>query len=780
MYYKDIYYSFFVRIFFVIISVIIVSLLFGYANNASAENLQGYTNYEQHSDISECEKIRKDWEKCLAPPGCGEYYKTGYDPYRESTLCFMQVALKNRDINICFQKFNNSEYSNKADCVSQIAIAEKNSSLCERINEIDIPAGAVTNRLIPDSEREIIKNNCLRQVSIYTGNINTCENIQTTQIGLKEHCYINGLEKAIASKDDLIPKNPELCEKVPGSSMKELYHTKNDAYRTECYNFALSELSGEKLEEYLVKNIPICKRFPLSEDRSACYNVAFDKLTGEKFEEYLVKNIPICSKFPSAEYSANCYQKVLDSLMKSKFSDYFVENPKICEDFIEPDNKEECYQEALSVMYSYQGGTFLGKNANACINFPRQNQEECYEFAMSSLNESKSGNTYCEKFPGLSENPNTFRGIMSRMTGNFGIKSELVSKEECYFKLGIDFSGKSENNKAYIYKNIAALILILIFIFSSILLITKRKRENVPIAIVLYPMFVLASCLLTFHYLLWVDIKFFYETALYYSIYLIAISVFIYCDIKVDIKIKQKQMENKVAFNFSESEKINVESNLSRITKIILLIFLYLPIIEILIHLFIGPVRVTEKLKMLESYSIYLLITMFIVIFLLEINLKNLQKKAKLIFLSLLPLFIARLFILLINLGFFSKEGRTFGAGGGVDLIPGSLGIFIAVATVAYLFHYSLKLLRERDNFIWALLVIPYFFSQGLMIGNMGIYGGMFYMVTYFPLWIYFILIVTFSAIRSKNTFFQIIAFIGLLISFFIPIFSNSLMKLFR
>lgn len=468
------------------------------ARYSHAVELKGYINYDQYSSMEECDKFKAEWTSCTVPPGCHyydpeTYRKNQYDPQRNAELCYMQMAIKDRNIDICLKKYEGNQYLTGAECISQLAIVENNSSLCERIDEINIPVEySGKNVAILDSNRDTMKNGCFRDFAKYTGDISTCEKVHSLEPEkYVDICYSDGLEGAISIKNDQIPKNPELCNKMP--DFKQFSDLHRGYYRDRCFAFALDELMQNKLAEYLVKNIGTCEQFPNSSDKTVCY------------------------------------KKSYENLMKPDFSEYLSSNPEVCENFLN-EKKEKCYETSLAGLFSMEKGDYIAKNADSCLRFPEQERKKCIETSYSNLNEKKFGNMYCKKFPGISGKVNIGQMIIARLGGKFGVEKESITKEECYYNLGFLKEGEKSEllNKRH---TVAFIILLVEILVNGIILFLTIKNRHIGFSILslAYPamIFIIYSFILNRQ--IWIDVSLVYTLTFNISIvyFFVALIIFI-------------------------------------------------------------------------------------------------------------------------------------------------------------------------------------------------------------------------------------------------------------
>lgn len=479
-----------------IVIFLISSFVFSFSciKYSYAVELQGYINYEQHSTMEECDNLKVEWQKCLNPPGCDSYHME-HDPYREMELCYFQMAVKDNNTNICMEKFNQDESIAKMECVKQVAIANKNVDLCEKTDEIIVnpDSSSTRNILIPDSTRQTEKNRCYTELSVKTGDINICGKIITEDPkNYKDNCYIEGLNYSRVNHIDIIPKNPNICQKMPDYNDPRLpgYH------REQCYVYALSELMNESMKDFLAKNVSVCEQFSSPTDRSICYKKAFE------------------------------------FLMRPEFSEYLMNNPGICENFIEP-NKEKCYQTALSDLVTFQNGAYLAKNADLCSSYKDNNQTQCYHKSFENINMKNLGNVYCEKFPEENKNSSLFATVFNRIIGRFGTTDNLLSKEKCYYDLGI--FPKGEQNKYFTKKIISALVVLLLEFMSGIILfilMTKRQKRIYRYILFGYLVLMVVVSLIMLERRIWIDVKYYYTISFdFLIIYFITAAIWILLNI---------------------------------------------------------------------------------------------------------------------------------------------------------------------------------------------------------------------------------------------------------
>lgn len=211
-------------------------------------------------------------------------------------------------------------------------------------------------------------------------------------------------------------------------------------------------------------------------------------------------------------------------------------------------------------------------------------------------------------------------------------------------------------------------------------------------------------------------------------------------------------------------ENIIKENKSVNYLNIVFLLILYLPLIPFLSFLIFGKVHSNEILKIILSTLFLILSNSFIVFYLFTEGFKIIFKRIDLIVLSLLPLIIARVLVLFIDVGFFEK-GRSFGGGGSADFAAGLMGLFIGVVSVFYLFYFSRKLLREKSDFTWILLCIPYIVIQGFYLADQGMtFVFSFLVISSFSL--SFLIFSLSSIFGSKSKKFIILSILNYLIIF--------------
>jgi hypothetical protein len=497
--------------------------VFAYKLNSS----KIYTSYNEHNDISECDALRKQWQsvshKCGETGLCFETSGTEIIQItNEADLCYSQIAAKENDSSICYQKNNFSFPLYQSLCFTELAISNNDISYCEKINEIEFPVDSLS--AIPkDDQKNLQDDECFRDFAVYYGDFFSCNRIteldtgfKKDYFGFKQDCYI----KTILKKPDPFTKDPDLCKYFSEFNKGGVNGTKDDQSLV-CYSTALNGLfSHPELLEEIAKNPNACSKYPDPlydnqnyDGKAICYDQALARLTKPDMGDFLGKNASICDSFIEESRKSKCFIASFDSLKKIDTERYLAENSNLCMKYPE-DLRNTCFKTSLESLEMIDEGRYLAENPDFCLRYPEYLSSKCYSTAESGIIKYNIDNRVCDKFPAselISENimPNILTVLSFKK-----VLKDAPGREKCYFITGINFGNWSQNDPDFIRKNLISIIILVVFFLSDVVALVYNCKRKIKISV--YIMIFISLSYTAFFWavfskLLFLEINYFYS-----------------------------------------------------------------------------------------------------------------------------------------------------------------------------------------------------------------------------------------------------------------------------